>query len=119
MVTDKKAPYGDITISKEAINAVAGDAAAECYGVVGLAPRSFLSENIGKLLKKEDYGEGVYIHRKKDDYEVDLYIAVAYGVKVTEVLSEVQKKVAYVLQKTFGFPFRTVNVYVQDIREIN
>ncbi len=119
MVTDKSAPYGGITISKEAIAEIAGDAATECYGVVALSPRSRLAKNLESVLERKDYGQGIYIRRKKDDYEVDVYIVIAYGVKVTEVLSEVQKKVAYVLQKTFGLPFRTVNVYVQDIREIS
>lgn len=117
MISDKSAPYGAISISKEAIASVAGDAATECYGVLSLAPRSEIADSINILLKKEDYSKGVYIRKRKDDYEVDVYLAVAYGVKVTEVLSEVQKRVAYDLQKTFGLPFKTVNVYVVDVVE--
>jgi hypothetical protein len=43
--------------------------------------------------------------KKKSGYEVDVYLVVAYGVKITEVVSEVQKKVQYVLEKTFQIPF--------------
>jgi uncharacterized alkaline shock family protein YloU len=39
-------------------------------------------------------------------------------VKITEIVSEVQKKVIYVLEKTFQIPFKQVNVFVQDIKEI-
>ncbi|MCQ2771781.1 MAG: hypothetical protein MJ238_00670 [Bacilli bacterium] len=37
---------------------------------------------------------------------------------MTEVMSEVQKKVSYVLEKTFQIPFKKVNVFVQDVKEI-
>jgi uncharacterized alkaline shock family protein YloU len=118
MVIDKASPYGVINVSMEAIASVAGDAASECYGVVGLASKNSLRENINELLKKDDYIKGVYCRKKKDAYEVDVYIIVAYGVKITEVISEVQKKVTYVLQKTFQISFKQINVFVQDIKEI-
>ncbi|MCH3909806.1 MAG: Asp23/Gls24 family envelope stress response protein [Bacilli bacterium] len=118
MVIDKSTPYGAINLSNEAIASVAGDAALECYGVIGLASKNSLRENINELLKKDDYVKGVYCTKKKEDYEVEVYIVVAYGVKITEIVSEVQKKLIYVLEKTFQIPFKTVNVFVQDIKEI-
>jgi uncharacterized alkaline shock family protein YloU len=103
----------------EAIASVAGGAASECYGVLGLASKNSLRENINELLKKEDYIKGIYASKsKKSGYEVDVYLIVAYGVKITEVVSEVQKKVKYVLEKTFQIPFNSVNVYVQDVKDI-
>ena len=39
----------------EAIANVAGDAALDVYGVVGLASKNSLRENINELLKKDDY----------------------------------------------------------------
>jgi uncharacterized alkaline shock family protein YloU len=119
MVIGNPTPYGGIKISMEAIASVAGEAASECYGVVGLVSKNSLRENINELLKKDDYIKGVYCSKKKDRYEVDVYIAVAYGVKITEVVSEVQKRVAYVLERTFQVSFSGINVFVQDIREIN
>jgi len=119
MVIDKKTPFGKINISTDVVASVAGEAAATCYGVIGLADRNNIREGIAELLKQEDYEKGVYCRKKKDGYEVDVHIIVAYGVKITEVLRGVQKKVAYDLKKAFGCSFLEVNVYVQDIREIN
>ena len=45
-----------------------------------------------------------------------MYIIVAYGVKITEVVSEVQKKVRYVLKKDLDVNFKAINVYVQDTK---
>jgi len=119
MVIDKSTPFGGIELSMEAIAMVAGEAASECYGVVGLASKNSLRENINELLKSSDYTKGVYCRSyKKSGYEVDVYIYVAYGVKITEVVSEVQKKVRYDLNKTFQIPFNHVNVFVMDIKEI-
>lgn len=118
MVIDKSTPYGGIEVSIEAIAQVAGEAANSCYGVSGLAPKNSLRENINELLKS-DFRRGVYCRRnKKGGYEVDVYLYVVYGVKVTEVATQVQKKVRYDLEKTFQMPFRHVNVIVADTKEI-
>jgi uncharacterized alkaline shock family protein YloU len=42
MVIDKSTPYGAINVSMEAIANVAGEAALEVYGVVGLASKNSL-----------------------------------------------------------------------------
>jgi uncharacterized alkaline shock family protein YloU len=65
MTINQKTPYGGIAISMEAIASVAGGAASECYGVVGLASKNSLRENINELLKKEDYVKGVYCTPKQ------------------------------------------------------
>ena len=64
-----------------------------------------------------DRFKGVGICKTKKGYEISVYIFGVYGVKLSEVLSEVQKRVKYELQKTFGIPLAAVNVYVQDVKE--
>lgn len=117
MSIKENTPYGGINISMEAIASVAGRAASECYGVLGLSSRSSLKDNLYELLRAEDYVKGVSAKKSKKGYEVDVYVCCAYGVKLPEILSEVQKKVKYVLEKTFEMKFGSVNVYVTDIKE--
>ena len=117
MSIKEKTPYGGINISTEAIATVAGRAASECYGVLGLSSKNSLRDNIFELLKAEDYTKGVYARKGKKGYEVDVYLYCAYGVKLNEILSEVQKRVKYVLEKTFEVKFPSVNVFVTDVRE--
>ncbi|MDY0100592.1 MAG: Asp23/Gls24 family envelope stress response protein [Bacilli bacterium] len=118
MTIDKTTPYGDINISLEAIATIAGNAAMECYGVVGLASKSSIRENIAELLKADNYAKAVTVIKEKDKYEVNVYIVVAYGLKITEVVSQVQKRVKYVLEKTFNLKFKAINVYVQSLKAI-
>lgn len=114
----KHTKYGGIDVSLSAIASVAGEAVKECYGVLGLAGKSALRENIFELLKVDDYNKGVYVKKTNKGYIVDLYIVCAFGIKIPEVISEVQKKIKYTLEKTFQIKFSSVNVYVQDIENI-
>lgn len=116
MVIDKQTPFGGINISMDAIASVAGSAALECYGVVGMSSKNSIRENINDLLKKENFAKGVLAKKNRGGYEVDIYIIVAYGLKITEIVAEVQKKVKYVLEKTFDIKFKGINVYVQGIK---
>lgn len=118
MAIEKKTSYGDISISLDAIATVAASAALDCYGVVGLTSKSSLSDNIQEILRKESFTKGVVARKAKAGYAVDIFLVVVYGVKITEIVAEVQKQVKYVLEKTFDMRFHAINVYVQSIKEM-
>lgn len=50
---------------------------------------------------------------------LNVYIIVGYGVKISEVVYEVQKKVKYVLETTLDIDIEAVNVFVQSVRVID
>ena len=103
MKIDKKTPHGGIGISVEAIASIAGKAVEGVYGVVGLAPRSSLIDAAKEVLRREELVEGIYVRKlAKGGYEVDAYVCCAEGVKIPEVLSEAQKRIAYEIERAFG-----------------
>ena len=114
----KRTEYGGIEVSVSAIASLAGSATRECYGVVGLASKSVLRDNIYELLQVEEFNKGIYVKKTQKGYSVDIYVVCAYGVKIPEVISEIQKKVKYILEKNFQVKFSAVNVYVQDVKDI-
>ena len=117
MNIDKKTEYGTINITLDAVAAVAGNAATECYGVVGMSSRRSITDEIYELLKKENYSKGVYVRKNaKGLIEVDIYIILSYGLRITEIISGVQKTVKYALEKAFNVKLAAVNVYVQGIK---
>lgn len=118
MAINQMTKYGNIAITEEAVASLSGEAASECYGVVGLVEPSASRAYIRELLKKEDFVKGVHTKKTKLGYEVDIFLVVAYGVKITEVIQEVQKRVSYVLKKTFGMQHVEVNVLLQQIIEV-
>ena len=118
MSIERVTSYGNINISQEAIATLAGGVVSECYGVVGMASQKLVKDGWAELLKKETYSRGVVVRKTEKGMELDLYIVIGFGVKVSEVVSEVQKKVKYVLEKTLEQDFAAVNVYVQGVRVI-
>ncbi len=109
---------GKLTISEEAIATLAGGVVSECYGVVGMASQKIVKDGIAELLKKDNYAKGVVVRKSDDGYELDLYIIISFGVKISEVILEVQKKVKYMLERTLEQDFVNINVYVQGIKVI-
>lgn len=119
MSIKKNNELGQIQISNEAIASVVADATLECYGVVGIANKESIRNKISNLLSKKDYYKGVFASQEKNRIVISVYIVVAFGCKVTEVMSEVQKKVKYVLEQTFETSVKRVDVYAQSLQKID
>lgn len=115
MIT-KTTDLGDIHLSLDVVASITGGAATECYGVVGMASQKFVKDGIAELLGKENYAKGVVVNQKDNALELDLYIIVSHGVKISEVVHEVQERVKYTLEKSLELDFEKINVYVQDVK---
>lgn len=107
---------GKILISDEVISVLAGSAALDCYGLVGMATRKQLKDGISELLRRENLSRGVEVRRDDEGVHIDLYIIVSYGTKISEVAHNIQVKVKYVLNEVVGLQVGTVNVFVQGVR---
>ena len=119
MTLEIKNELGSIDIAIDVIANIAGEAAVESCGVVGTASRHQVRDGFAELLGKENYSRGVVVENNDGLLDVDLYIIVGYGVKVSEVANNVQTSVKYRLEKTFGLTINTVNIHVQGVRMIN
>jgi len=119
MSIERENEYGTINIEKEAIAALAGSAISECYGIVGMASCKFFKDGLAELLKTENYAKGVEVRKTALGLELDLYIVVSYGVRISEVVIEAQKKVDYVMKKALDIAFSSINIYVQGIKVID
>ncbi len=118
MSIEKTTKYGNVNISTEAIASLAGGVVTECYGVVGMASQKLFKDGLAELLKKENYAKGVVVKEVDDTLELDLFIIVSNGVKIPQVVNEVQKKVKYILENTLELEFSKINVYVQGVKVI-
>ncbi len=119
MTVERKTNYGSISVSEDAIASLAGGVITECYGVVGMASKQVLRDGWAELLNKENYGRGVVVRVTDNGLEIDLYIIMSFGVKISEAVKEAQKKVKYVLEKTLSQDVNAVNVFVQGVRVLN
>ena len=116
MSVKSRTNYGPISVTEEAVASLAGGVITECYGVVAMASKNLFRDGLAEMLKQENYSRGVVVRNTDDGLEIDLYIIVSFGVKISEVVTEVQKKVKYELEKELDLTFRCVNIFVQGVR---
>lgn len=107
---------GRVTITNEVIATVAGGAAIECYGIVGMASKNQLKDGIAEILRKENFSKGVVVKQEEDQISIDMYIIVSYGTKISEIAHNVQSQVKYTLDKTLGLSINAVNIFIQGVR---
>jgi uncharacterized alkaline shock family protein YloU len=107
---------GKVFISNEVIAVLAGSAALDCYGLLGMASRKQLKDGIAELLGRENLGRGVEVRREEEALHIDLYIIVSYGTKISEVAHNIQVKVKYVLNEIVGLHVDFVHIFVQGVR---
>lgn len=107
---------GEINVSPDAIATVAGIAALECYGVVGMASRS-LQDGIAELLRgRDNLAKGIEVSIENDRATIDLYVIVEYGTRIREVARNVIERVRYTVESHLGLSVVDVNVIVQGVR---
>ncbi len=106
---------GEVVLSVEMLSNLAGQAAVECYGLVGMAAIS-LKDGWAELLKRENFSRGVKIQFRENRLMVDLYVIVGYGTRIPEVASNVMEKVKYFMEKVTGIPVVEVNVHIQGVQ---
>ncbi|WP_428908696.1 Asp23/Gls24 family envelope stress response protein [Niallia sp. Krafla_26] len=111
--------YGQIDISNDVIATIAGGAAVDCYGIVGMASKNQIKDGLTDILRKENFTRGVIVRQEDDQVHIDMYIIVSYGTKISEIAHNVQSKVKYTLDKTVGLAVDTVNIFVQGVRVTN
>ncbi|NMM51343.1 MULTISPECIES: Asp23/Gls24 family envelope stress response protein [Paenibacillus] len=119
MAIELKLEQGNVNISEDVISVIAGSAAMEVYGLVGMASRKQLKDGIAELLGRENLSRGVEVRRVQDALHIDLYIIVSYGTKISEVAHNIQVKVKYVLNEIVGLNVEQVNIFVQDVRVLS
>jgi uncharacterized alkaline shock family protein YloU len=107
-------PQGTIDISRRAIATIAYQAAQQSYGVVGMAAKN-LANGLAQMLLK-DPTKGVEVKFYNRQINIDLYIVIEYGTRISTVASSVAHSVRFNVERTLGLPVNEVNVHVQGLR---
>jgi len=107
--------WGKIIVYEDVIATVAGFAAEECYGLVGMASRK-ISDGVARLLNRENIARGIQVHVQEGELVIELNVVVGYGVKISEVAGNVIERVRYCVESMTGLKVALVNVKVQSVR---
>ena len=49
---------------------------------------------------------------------IDIFVFLSAGIKISEVVLEMQKRVKYTVEKTLNLDVKQVNVHVEGIKEV-
>ena len=106
---------GSVNVTAGVYTDIAGTAAANCFGVKGMAARS-VTDGLYHLLRKESVGKGVKVMFHEDgSISIDLHIMVDNGVNLNAVGASIISEVRYVVMQHTGTEVRAVNVYIDSM----
>jgi uncharacterized alkaline shock family protein YloU len=106
----------DILISHSVLAELAGLAALECYGVVGMS-HPHLSAGVAQILSRDKLTKGVKIQESNSQkIKVELYVIVEYGVNLVEVARNLIDRVKYEIKKYTDVEVESVDIFIQGIK---
>ncbi len=107
--------YGKIYIENDVIAKIAGKAAVECYGIVGFASKS-IKNGIVELLRSENMAKGISVNVDEEKLEMEFFVIIEYGTKISEVAHNIMDRVKYSVEKNTGLKVSKIDIRVQGIR---
>lgn len=107
--------YGTIKIEDEVIARVAGIAAMECYGIVGMAAKN-VKDGIVQLLKRESLTKGIHLSTNNNSIYIDLHVIVEYGTNIVAIADTLISTIIYKVKEFIGLDVEKVNIFVVGVR---
>ena len=108
-----EANLGIVNISDEVIGVVAGIAASEIDGILEISHNN--STGIGHKFSKKSLGKGIKVNVENGEAVIEIGVTVQYGIKIPDVVSQVQENVRRTVEAITGLKVALVNIYVQNI----
>ncbi|AFQ43047.1 MULTISPECIES: Asp23/Gls24 family envelope stress response protein [Desulfosporosinus] len=105
---------GSIRIADEVVEVIAGLAASEVEGVVGMSG-GLVGDLANMLGRNKNLSKGVKVEVGEHEVAVDLFIVVEYGVSIPDVAFSVQQAVKEAIESMTGLKVVEANVHVQGV----
>jgi uncharacterized alkaline shock family protein YloU len=116
MAAEMSTTLGKITIAEDLIASIAGFAAVENVGIVGMNAKT-AGDSFIELFGKDNMRRGVKVTAVSPDViDIDLYVTLEYGVSLPAVAKNAKSNVKYRVEEMTGVTVRVVNVHVENIR---
>ena len=107
---------GKITISDDMVASIAGYAAVENYGIVGMNAKK-AGDSLIELFGGDNVRRGVKVTVvAPDTVAIDLYVTLEYGVSLPAVAQNTRSNVKYRVEEMTGLTVQSVNIHVESIR---
>jgi len=107
--------YGTTIIDDHVLASIAGLSAMECYGVVGMVTKT-AAGGLVELFKREQSSRGVKVHTNENEIQIDLFVIIEFGTRISVVANNIIEKVKYNIETLTGMNVTKVNVNIQGVR---
>jgi len=116
MAAEIKTKLGKIVLQEDLIANIAGYAACENYGIVGMNSKK-AKDTFIEIIKRDNHKRGIKINNIQDDtLDIDLFVTLEYGISLRAVAQNAQSNVRYRVEEMTGLKVRNVNIYVESVR---
>ena len=116
MAAEMSTALGKITIADDLFASIAGFAAVENVGIVGMNAKT-AGDSLIELFGRDNMRRGVKVTVVSPEViDIDLYVTLEYGVSLPAVAQNAKSNVKYRVEEMTGFTVRAVNVHVENIR---
>ncbi len=105
---------GDLHVANDVLADMVGNAALECYGVVGMTAAD-TDGAMAKILPAHRLRRGVVVESTEAGVHVDLYVVIEYGTNILTVSQNLIDLVSFALTLSAHVPLAGVVVHVKDI----
>lgn len=110
-----KAIAGTLRVSNDCIADLAGYAALECYGVVGMALTD-AQNGVTRLLPFNRLRNGIDVSAEGGQVAVDLHVILEQGVNMASVSSNLVSSVKFILKQIAELNDVKVLVHIEGLR---
>ena len=116
MAAEMSTAMGKIVMTDDLIASIAGYAAVENYGIVGMSAKK-ATDSFIELFGKDNMRRGVKVTILSPEViDIDLYVTLEYGVSLPAVAQNAKSNVKYRVEEMTGLTVHAVNVHVENIR---
>ena len=106
---------GNLHVANDVLADMVGNAALECYGVVGMAAPNAV-DGIAKMLRALRLRRGVVVSSTEAGVHVELYVVIEYGTNISAVSQNLVDQVTFALKEYACVPLDGVEVHVQGVK---
>lgn len=102
-----------LKFSTEVIETIAGIAASEIDGIVGMS--GGVVEGFAEILGRKNLAKGVSVEIGEQEVAIDLKVIVEYGQNIPEIYQQVVDAVKNAIQHMTGLSVIEVNMFVEGV----
>lgn len=106
---------GNVEFSEEVMAKIVGLSTMECYGVVGMVSKN-AAEGLWELMRLENLSKGVKITAEDNNLDIEVFVMVEYGAKISIIANNIIQKVKYNVENYTGLKVSSITVNVQAVR---